>query len=184
MLRWFCLGTCLYLMFSASLAFADPVTLRPRVESNGPQITLGDVFAGAGAVADRAIAPSPPAGQISMISIDLLTAVASAAGLEWTPPAGVTQVQVVHPGGMRATLPPPSNYANAIGTGGAIGGPAAIHRGEPVTLVYEAPGISLSMRTRALGDGAVGQSVRLLNTASNRTIDAVVTGPGVARANP
>ena len=38
------------------------------------------------------------------------------------------------------------------------------------------------MRARALEDGAVGQSIRLLNTASNRTIDAVVTGPGAARA--
>jgi flagella basal body P-ring formation protein FlgA len=40
------------------------------------------------------------------------------------------------------------------------------------------------MRARALEDGAVGDSVRFINTASNRTIDAVVTGPGEARANP
>jgi flagella basal body P-ring formation protein FlgA len=80
---------------------------------------------------------------------------------------------------MRATLPPPSNYVATSG-----GADAAVHRGEPVLLVYEAPGMQLSMRTRALTDGAVGQSVRLLNTASNRTIDAVVTGPGAARANP
>lgn len=179
MLRWFCILTCMYMLFSASLAFADPVTLRPRIEANGPSITLGDVFNGAGAVSSRTIAPSPPAGQISMLSMDLLSAVASAAGLDFTPPPGVDQVQVVHPGGMRATLPPPSGYANARG-----GANAAIHRGEPVLLVYEAPGIQLSMRTRALEDGAVGQSVRLLNTASNRTIDAVVTGPGAARANP
>jgi len=180
MLRWFCLLTCLYLTFSASLAFADPVTLRSRVESNGPQILLGDVFEGAGPVASRPIGPSPSAGQISMISVQLLTAVASAAGLDWTPPAGVDQVQVVHPGGARATLPPPSGVVN----GRSFGADAAIHRGEPVMLVYEAPGMQLSMRTRALEDGAVGQSVRLLNTVSNRTIDAVVTGPGAARANP
>ena len=179
MLRWFCLLTCLYLMFSASLAFADPVTLRSRVESTGPSITLGDVFNGAGAVSGRAIAPAPPPGQISTLSIDMLTAVASAAGLDWTPPPGVSQVQVVHPAGMRATLPPPSGYVAASG-----GGDVAIHRGEPVMLVYEAPGMQLSMRTRAMTDGAVGQAVRLLNTASNRTIDAVVTGPGAARANP
>lgn len=180
MLRWFCLLTCLYLTFSASLAFADSVTLRSRVESNGPQITLGDVFEGADAVASRPIGPSPAPGQISTISVQLLSAVASAAGLEWTPPLGIDQVQVVHPGGARALLPPPSGTVN----GRSIGGDVAIHRGEPVTLVYEAPGIQLSMRTRALEDGAVGQGVRLLNTVSNRTIDAVVTGPGAARANP
>jgi flagella basal body P-ring formation protein FlgA len=61
---------------------------------------------------------------------------------------------------------------------------AAIRRGDMVTLVYEAPGMSLSMRARAVEDGAIGQSIRLINTASNRTIDAVVTGPGAARAHP
>ena len=179
MLRWFCLLTCLYLAFSASLAFADPVTLRPRIESNGPAITLGDVFDGAGAVSNRAIAPSPPAGQITTLSMQVLSAAASAAGLDFAPPSGVTQVQVVHPGGMRATLPPPAGFNN-----GRSLADAAVHRGEPVLLVYEAPGIQLSMRTRALEDAGVGDSVRLLNTASNRTIDAVVTGPGAARANP
>jgi flagella basal body P-ring formation protein FlgA len=77
---------------------------------------------------------------------------------------------------MRATLPPMQ--------GARTVSDAAIRRGEPVTLVYNAPGMALSMRTRALEDGAIGQSVRLLNTASNRTIDAVVTGPGAARATP
>jgi flagellar basal body P-ring formation protein FlgA len=44
--------------------------------------------------------------------------------------------------------------------------------------------MSLNMRARALEDGAIGQPIRLQNTSSNRTIDAVVTGPGAARANP
>lgn len=179
MLRWSCIVTCLYLMIQASPAFADPVTLRPRIESNGPAITLGDVFAGAGAVSDRAIAPSPPPGQIMMLSMQVVSVAASAAGLDFTAPSGIVQVQVVHPGGMRATLPPPAGFNN-----GRTNGAAAVHRGEPVLLVYEAPGVQLSMRTRALEDGAVGDGIRLLNTASNRTIDAVVTGPGAARANP
>jgi flagella basal body P-ring formation protein FlgA len=59
-----------------------------------------------------------------------------------------------------------------------------VRRGDTINLVYQAPGMSLSMRARALEDGAVGQNVRFLNTASNRTIDAVVTGPGAARATP
>ena len=61
MLRWFGLLACLYMHFGAAAAFADPVTLRARVEANGLAITLGDVFEGAGDVAGRAIAPSPPA---------------------------------------------------------------------------------------------------------------------------
>lgn len=177
MLRWFGLAASFYLAFAAGSAFADTVTLRARIEANGPAITMGDVFEGAPAnIAGRAIAPAPPAGQTSALSVPVLAAAASAAGLEWTPPQGVNSVPVVRPGGMRATLP-------ATG-GGPTMADAAIRRGESVTLVYQAPGVSLSLRTRALEDGAIGQSVRLLNTASNRTIDAVVTGPGAARANP
>jgi flagella basal body P-ring formation protein FlgA len=44
--------------------------------------------------------------------------------------------------------------------------------------------MSLNVRVRALEDGAIGQSVRFLNPTSNRTIDAVVTGPGAAQATP
>jgi len=177
MLRWITLLACLYLLCLAGAAHADTVTLRTRIEANGPAITMGDVFEGTPAeVAGRAIAPSPPAGQVSSISMPVLSAAASAAGLDFTAPPGVNSIQVVRPGGARATLP--------AAHGGRTLSDAAVRRGETVTLVYQAPGMSLSMRTRALEDGAVGQSVRVLNTASNRTIDAVVTGPGAARATP
>jgi len=176
MLRWFCLFTCLYMLFGAAVAFAEPVTLRARIEANGPAVTMGDVFEGAPAnIAGRAISPAPPPGQISNIAMPVLSAAASAAGLEFTPPAGVNSVQVVRPGGARATLPP---------AGGRTLADAAVRRGETVTLLYAAPGMSLSMRARAMEDGAVGDSIRFLNTASNRTIDAVVTAPGEARASP
>jgi len=177
MLRWLCLAACLYALFGPAPAFADAVTLRSRIEASGPAVTMGDVFVGAPAeVAGRAIAPSPPAGQMSSIPMPVLAAAASAAGLDFTPPDGVSAVHVVRPGGARATLP-------ASG-GGRNSADAAVRRGEMVTLQYAAPGISLTMRARALEDGAVGDSVRFLNTSSNRTIEAVVTGPGSARANP
>lgn len=176
MLRWFILAACLFFLFAAA-AQAETVTLRPRIEASGPAVTMGDVFLGApDDVAARAIAPSPPAGQMATLSMPVLAAAASAAGLDFTPPAGVNFVQVVRPGGARATLPPSA--------GGRTLADAAVRRGDAVTLTYEAPGLSLSMRARALEDAAVGQGVRLLNTASNRTIEAVVTGPGAARASP
>jgi flagellar basal body P-ring formation protein FlgA len=178
MLRWLCLAACMYVLFGAATAFADPVTLRTRIEASGPAVTMGDVFIGAPAdVARRAIAPAPPAGQMSSISMPVLAAAASAAGLDFTPPAGVNAVQVVRPGGARATLP-------AAGAGGRTIADAAVRRGDSVTLEYAVPGISLALRARALEDGAVGDNVRFLNTSSNRTIEAVVTGPGSARANP
>jgi flagella basal body P-ring formation protein FlgA len=159
----------------ASAAFADPVTLRTRIEASGPAVTLGDVFDGAGAVSGRAVAPAPPAGQISTLSIPVLAAAASAAGLDWTPPQGLMEVRVVRPAGMRATLPATPGARSQVAD-------AAIRRGENVSLVYLAPGISLTTRAQALEDAAVGQNVRLLNTVSNRTIDAIVTGPSMARA--
>jgi flagella basal body P-ring formation protein FlgA len=174
--RLFCSAALFYLIMSASHAFADPVTLRPRVEASGVAITLGDVFDGAGEAAGRAIAPAPPPGQVSTLSVPLLSAAASAAGLDWTPPPGLTDVRVVRPGGLRATLP--------ATTGARMASEAAVRRGDTVTLLYQVPGVSLSMRARALEDGAVGQSVRLLNTSSNRTVEGVVTGPGAARVSP
>lgn len=177
MLRWFCLAACLYLLFAATMAQAQTVTLRSRIEANGPAVTMGDVFDGAPAnVAARALAPAPSPGQVGSLSIPVISAAASAAGLDFTAPAGVSAVPVIRPGGARATL--------SAASGGRTMADAAVRRGETVTITYAAPGMSLLMRARALEDGAIGQSVRLLNTSSNRTIDATVTGPGAAQVSP
>lgn len=175
MMRFLTVAACLWFTLCVSFAHADPVTLRARVEANGRAITLGDVFDGAGAVAGRAIAPAPPPGQVSTLSIPVLAAAASAAGLEWTPPAGLTEVRVVRPGGARATLP-----AQNV-SGARTLSDAAVRRGEMVSIVYLAGGLQLTMRARALEDAAVGDNVRLANTSSNATIDAIVTAPGMAR---
>lgn len=158
----------------AGAAFADTVTLRPRIEAAGAAITLGDVFNGAPAsIASRAIAPAPPAGQVTTLSIPLLVAVSSAAGLEWTPPEGLNEVRVVHPGGMRATLPGATPGQSDI----------VIRRGETARIVLLQGGLELGLNgVRAAENGAVGQRIRFLNPTSNRTIEAIVTGPGAARA--
>jgi flagella basal body P-ring formation protein FlgA len=57
----------------------------------------------------------------------------------------------------------------------------AIRRGEPVTLMFDAGGIRLSVRGRALADGAVGAQIKILNPQSNKTLDAIVEGKGLAR---
>ncbi|MEZ5956537.1 MAG: flagellar basal body P-ring formation chaperone FlgA [Hyphomonadaceae bacterium] len=177
MLVRLCLAICLYFVFSASLAHAQTVTLRPRIEANGSAVTMGDVFIGVPSeMAGRALSPAPQPGQVGSLQVSMLSAAASAAGLDFTAPPGVNAVQVIRPGGARATLPATN--------GGRTIADAAVRRGDFVNLVYEMPGMSLSMRARALEDGAVGQGIRLINTSSNRTIDAVVTGPGAARANP
>ena len=172
-----CVAICLYFLVSAGLAHAQTVTLRPRIEASGPAVTMGDVFSGVSSdIAGRALAPAPQPGQVGPLQMSVLAAAASAAGLDFTPPPGVLAVQMIRPGGARATLPST--------TGGRTIADAAVRRGDFVNLSYEMPGMALNMRARALEDGAVGQGIRLLNTSSNRTIDAVVTGQGTARANP
>jgi flagellar basal body P-ring formation protein FlgA len=56
-----------------------------------------------------------------------------------------------------------------------------VRRGEPIILMFEAGGMKLTVRGRAMGDGASGALIKVLNPQSNKTLDAVVEGPGVAR---
>jgi flagella basal body P-ring formation protein FlgA len=60
---------------------------------------------------------------------------------------------------------------------------AVIHRGDVVTLVYVAPGLQLTTRARATADAALGAPVKLINLQSNRTVDAIATGPLAASAS-
>lgn len=59
--------------------------------------------------------------------------------------------------------------------------PVVIERGEIVSLVFTVPGLSLTARARALEDAGENEIVRFVNLQSNRTVDAMVEGPGRAR---
>jgi flagellar basal body P-ring formation protein FlgA len=56
--------------------------------------------------------------------------------------------------------------------------PEVVQRNETVTLVYEVPGILLTMRGKAIESGAVGDVVNVLNVQSKRTVQGNVIGPG------
>ncbi len=58
-----------------------------------------------------------------------------------------------------------------------------IRKGDPVAIVYNAPGVSLSVDGVAQNEAALGQPVRVLNNYSKRSIDAVATGHGEASVN-
>jgi len=62
-----------------------------------------------------------------------------------------------------------------------IQAPVMISRGEIVSLVYQAGGLLLSARARALDNVANGEPGRFVNLQSNRTVEAVADGPGRAR---
>jgi flagellar basal body P-ring formation protein FlgA len=53
-----------------------------------------------------------------------------------------------------------------------------VARNESVTISYEVPGITVSIRGQALEPGAQGDLINVLNVQSKKTLQAVVTGPG------
>jgi flagella basal body P-ring formation protein FlgA len=56
--------------------------------------------------------------------------------------------------------------------------PEIVLRNEQVTLVYEAPGLLLTIRGKALESGAQGDVINVVNIQSKRTVQGTVTGPG------
>ena len=54
--------------------------------------------------------------------------------------------------------------------------PQMVSRGELVTMVFDQNGMRLTAKGRALEDGTMGQSIKVSNTGSNRTIEGRVTG--------
>ncbi len=56
--------------------------------------------------------------------------------------------------------------------------PDFVVRDADVTLVFQVPGIMLTVRGKALDSGAEGDTVNVLNVQSKRTVQGVVTGPG------
>lgn len=56
--------------------------------------------------------------------------------------------------------------------------PQLVKRGEPVMIVYEVPGITLTARGKAEESGSLGDTVNVLNVQSKRTIQGIVTASG------
>jgi len=65
-----------------------------------------------------------------------------------------------------------------------VAAPVIIKAGEVITVMFEAEGISLSLQGKALASGGVGDLLNVENTASKKTIQAMVTGPGLAVVGP
>jgi flagellar basal body P-ring formation protein FlgA len=56
--------------------------------------------------------------------------------------------------------------------------PDMIQRNEQVTLIYEVPGISLTVRGKTTEGGAEGDVISVLNEQSKRTVQGLIVGPG------
>ena len=55
--------------------------------------------------------------------------------------------------------------------------PEIVQRSDSVTIVYQAPGITLTLRGQAQEPGALGDTISVLNVESKRVVSGVVTGP-------
>jgi len=55
--------------------------------------------------------------------------------------------------------------------------PEIVQRNGTVTIVYQAPGITLTLRGQAQESGALGDTINVLNMESKRVVQAVVSGP-------
>jgi flagella basal body P-ring formation protein FlgA len=56
--------------------------------------------------------------------------------------------------------------------------PEIVQRNDPVTISYQAPGLTLTLRGQAQDAGALGDTIGIMNLESKRVVQAVVTGPG------
>ena len=53
-----------------------------------------------------------------------------------------------------------------------------------VRVTYQVGGVNLAVMGKAMRSAGLGEPVAIMNTASNRVIDAVASGPGQAIAGP
>jgi flagella basal body P-ring formation protein FlgA len=55
--------------------------------------------------------------------------------------------------------------------------PDIVQRNDNVTIVYQAPGVMLTLRGLAQDAGALGDTIGVLNAESKRVVQAVISGP-------
>lgn len=59
-----------------------------------------------------------------------------------------------------------------------------VQRDQNVSLIYEAPGIYLTMRGKAIDAGTEGDTVSVMNLQSKRVVQGIVSGPGQVTMSP
>jgi flagella basal body P-ring formation protein FlgA len=62
--------------------------------------------------------------------------------------------------------------------------PMLVTRGARVTMVLDAPGLSVVAQGQAMEAGAAGSQIQVLNPISRAVVVAEVTGPGTVRVAP
>ena len=94
------------------------------------------------------------------------------------PSAGVGALSPAAVNGMEATrrLSP-----GAVVRGNDVMAARMVRRGEQVTLKVRQGGLTITAQGKALSDGRRGDTVRVVATPTNRTLEGAVEGPGTVR---
>ena len=174
----------------SSATFASPVVLRANPVDDDGRVTLGDLFEGAGAAANIAVAER--VGPSVVLEAGQLQALARQAGLDWSNPNGLRRVAVRRATGPVQTTsdaafqPAAQSAAQPIARAAYRPGAASqvIARNDMVRVTYQLGGVNLAVMGKAMRSAGLGEPVAIMNTTSNRVIDAVASGPGQAIAGP
>jgi flagellar basal body P-ring formation protein FlgA len=67
---------------------------------------------------------------------------------------------------------------------GDLAKPELVARGETITILYEVPGLSLTLRGKASESGALGDMITVLNPQSKKTLQATVIAAGKVTVSP
>lgn len=175
-------------LFVASPAFAGPVTLKSNPVDHDGQVTLGDIFDGAGGAANVVVGQR--GGPSLVFEAGQLQGMARQAGLNWANPTGLRRVVVRAASAAPATdatIAPaaaPVTAALAPAPRVSAAGQRIISRNDIVEVAYEVGGVRLTISGRAEGNATEGQRIAIRNLQSHRVIDAVATAPGMAVAGP
>jgi flagella basal body P-ring formation protein FlgA len=89
-----------------------------------------------------------------------------------TESAAITDMNLVVGFAARRQLQPNQPLASAD-----LMKPEIVQRNDTVTIVYQAPGITLTLRGTAQDAGALGDTISAINTESKRVVSGVVSGP-------
>lgn len=111
---------------------------------------------------------------------DILTA----ADLVWSDDAIASSDSLGDPDGAIGKAARHALRAGAAASARDLLSPRLVKRDEPVRVCFDSDGVTLTLDGKAMNDGALGESVRVMNPTSKLVIEAVVSGPGQALVGP
>jgi flagella basal body P-ring formation protein FlgA len=96
-------------LLAAGITFAaEPVDLRDQPQAAGPNVTLGDLFDGAGAASSVVLATAQPGARAIVLDAGLVQRVAHIHGLDWSNPQSYRRLVVALDGVSAADAAPSS----------------------------------------------------------------------------